>query len=196
MAKYGKDYNFHYDEVSLHQHIAAILKRLKNDVQPYIELIQQNAQEKNHGIGNFAVVRMLAPIIETVSYALTISAQDMLNELGIKYSHLYWSLFRDVFSHSDEFEYAYYIENEKIYHIEPALGITYPKDSGSHTVSKKYAMLTVTKLYWDLVNYLEKLPDKVEDRQIKMKKGIEYYPENGDAEVISIVNEMKEIQNK
>lgn len=195
MSKINRDYAFHYSTVSLHQHLQAILARLDTDVRPYIELVQKHALETNIGIGNFAIVRMLAPVIETLADAQKKSAQDVLNEIGINYAHLYWSLFRDVFAHSDEFEYAYYVEQGKTYRIEPAVGIAYPTDTGSHTTTDKVVMLTVTKLFWDLLNYIKNLIITRDDKQIKIKSGIEYYPEHGDVEVMNIVKEMKAIHN-
>lgn len=197
MAKYGKDYKYHFEEISLHQHLESILGRLEADVGPYIDIVQKHAQEENVGIGNFAIVRMLTPLIETVATALEDTPQGVLQNLGIKHPFLYWSLFRDVFSHNDEFEYAYYTQREETHSINPALGISYPSSSDSHTVSDKgVVMLTVTKLYWDLVSFIKNTVENSEDKTIKIAVGIEYYPDKGDKEVQSIVEEMKKVTRK
>jgi hypothetical protein len=164
-------------------------------VWPYVDLIQDKARKDKIGIGNFALIRMLFPPIETIAQAINKKPQDLLTELGIKFPYLYWSLFRDVFMHADEFENAIYEKTE----IRPGIGIAYPGGSGSHTSTQSVAMVTVTKLYFDLVQYIEKyIRNTNKNKMVNITIGIEYLKVKGDSmqhqEANKIIHEILEVR--
>lgn len=194
-----KPFKLHKVKVNLHDHLRNVRNRLVNDVGPYVELIQDKARKEKIGIGNFALIRMLFPPIETIAQAINKKPQDLLRELDIKFPYLYWSLFRDVFMHADEFENAIYEKTE----IRPGIGIAYPGGSGSHTSTKNVAMVTVTKLYFDLIQYLDSLIEgSVKNKMVSINVGIEYLKVNGNSaqhqeadKIIKEILEVKKLEN-
>lgn len=173
---------------------AAIKGRLENDIAPYIELVRKEWDENHRGIGNFALVRMLAPIIETTAKALDMSSQDLLHELGLDYPYLYWSLFRDVFSHNDEFQYAKVIDqNGKEIIIYPGLGVSMRGTPSLHTTLHPYVTLSLTGLYDELTKFLDRKMNEP-DKKIRMAIAIQYLPGyEGEhkAELTRIIDEIK-----
>ena len=191
-----KPFRYIKTKVYLNDHLKGVRQRLFDDVGPYIELVQKKVKYDKVGIGNFALIRMLFPPIETISRAIEKKPQDLLNELGIKSPYLYWSLFRDVFMHNDEFENAIYKLNE----IRPGIGIAYPGGSGGHTFTQSVVMITVTKLYFDLIYYIDNyVKNSDENKMISINTGIEYLEVDGDSaqhqEVDNIIKEILKLKN-
>lgn len=194
-----KPFKYHKVKINLHEHLTNIRNRLISDVGPYVDLIQEKAKKEKIGIGNFALIRMLFPPIETIAYAINKKPQEILSELDIKFPYLYWSLFRDVFMHNDEFENAIYEKTE----IRPGIGIAYPGASGSHTSTQSIAMVTVTKLYFDLIQYIDNyIKNSNENKRVNINIGIEYLKINGDSvqhqeadKIIKEVLKVKELEN-
>ena len=190
-----KPFKYHKTKVNLHNHLKNIRNRLLSDVGPYVDLVQEKAKKERVGMGNFALVRMLFPPIETIARAINKKPQDILSELDIKFPYLYWGLFRDVFMHNDEFENAIYETAE----IRPGIGIAYPGASGSHTSTQNIAMVTVTKLYFDLIQYIDNyIKTSNENKMININIGIEYLRVNGDSaqhqEADKIAKEILEVK--
>lgn len=178
MCHEEKSFKYRKTKVNLHKHLKSIQTRLFNDVGPYVDLIQEKAKKEKVGIGNFALIRMLFPPIESIARAIDKEPQYLLSQLGIKFPYLYWSLFRDVFMHNDEFEVAIYEKTQ----IFPGIGIAYPGGSGSHTSTQSIAMVTVTKLYFDLIQYIDKLIENSDKtKMIDINIGIEYLNADGDS---------------
>lgn len=190
-----KPFRLHKIKVNLHDHLRNVRNRLVNDVGPYVNLVQDKARKEKIGIGNFALIRMLFPPIETIAQAINKKPQDLLRELDIKFPYLYWSLFRDVFMHADEFENAIYEKTE----IRPGVGIQYPGGSGSHTSTKSVAMVAVTKLYFDLIQYIDSyIKNSDKNKMVNITIGIEYLKVNGDSmqhqEANKIIDEILEVR--
>lgn len=173
-----KPFKYHKVKTNLHEHLINIRNRLISDVGPYVDLIQEKARKEKIGIGNFAMIRMLFPLIETIAHATNKKPQEILSGLDIKFPYLYWSLFRDVFMHNDEFENAIYETTV----IRPGIGIAYPGGSGSHTSSQSGVTITVTKLYFDLIQYINNcIKNTNENKMVSINTGIEYLKVNGDS---------------
>jgi len=190
-----KPFKLHKVKINLHDHLKNVRSRLVNDVGPYVDLIQDKARIEKIGIGNFALIRMLFPPIETIAQAINKNPQDLLRELDIKFPYLYWSLFRDVFMHADEFENAIYNNTE----VRPGIGIAYPGGSGSHTSTQNVAMVTVTKLYFDLIQYIDNyVKNTNNNKMVNITIGIEYLKVNGNSmqhqEANKIIDEILEVR--
>lgn len=65
-----KPFKYHKVKINLHEHLTNIRNRLISDVGPYVDLIQKKARKEKIGIGNFALIRMLFPPIETICVVL------------------------------------------------------------------------------------------------------------------------------
>lgn len=192
-----KPFRYHKIRVNLHEYLNNIRNRLICDVEPYVYFVQEKARKEKVGVGNFALIRMLFPPIETIASAINKKPQIVLSELGIKFPYLYWSLFRDVFMHADEFENAIY-GNVKIF---PGIGIQYSGDSGSHTSTKTIAMVTVTKLYFDLIKYIDdRMKSTDKNKMVKIVIGIEYLKVDGNGiqhrEADKIIDEIMQISGR
>lgn len=191
MAKKGRDYEFNTKSVLYCDHLSEIKKRLLVDVGPYISLIRQVAKDDKKGIGYFSSVRMLFPIVESLATFIKKEKQELLRELGVPYPYLYWSLFRDVFVHGDEFATA----KAGTVTVAPALGISHTSGSGSHTVTVRSLMLDVCKLYDDLVRYIDNLLVQGNDEQAEIVSEIEYFYSSTDDEVKKIISEIEQMSS-
>lgn len=182
---------------SLKQHLANIHNRLVDDVGPYVELIVdyavKNTQSKIKAIGNFSLIRMLFPIIESVAKALDKTPQKLLEELKVPLPYLTWSIFRDVFSHNDEFESAFFVEGETMYIAHPGIAIPIIKKPVSHSIDADKLIINPVQIYHDLVTYLE--TQKFQDKEVQVAIGI-LYTDTTNSEVSKITEELKQIAGR
>jgi hypothetical protein len=188
---------FQYDKTSirLFEYLTDIKKRLLADVKPYVDIVQNEAED-HRGMGNFSLIRMLMPIVETTARAMAIKPQDLLGQMSIPNPYLSWSIFRDVFMHNDEFETASIEVDGEELTVNPAIGITFPGTPALHTTTSSYQMINLIGLYDGLVTYIDRiLSDKNNDKKIKIVTGIKYLDRDND-EVKMIEQEIKAIKSK
>lgn len=72
-----------------------ILKRLIDDVEPAVSYYRKT------GKGNWATIRMIAPIIETLGCQNQKYRNVILQELGIDYPIIFWVMYRNGLLHND-----------------------------------------------------------------------------------------------
>jgi len=189
---------FDYTEANttLFIHLHNIRNRLITDVKPYVDMVQEHAKNTNTGMGNFSLIRMVMPVVETTARAMKIKPQELLSIISIPNPYLSWSIFRDVFMHNDEFE-AVTIDiggNKMV--VNPAIGITFSGTPAIHTTTSNYQMLNVIGLYEGLIKYIDGiLSDKKNDKKIKIVTGIEYLDHDND-EIKMIKQEIIEMKSK
>ncbi len=72
-----------------------VLGKLVADVEPAIDYF------KKTGHGNWASIRMMAPIIEAISGGKISRRNKILQEIGIPYPNLFWLMYRNGLIHND-----------------------------------------------------------------------------------------------
>lgn len=88
-------YDIIVTETSAKEAYQAILDRLLNDVVPPMEVY------KNTGVGNWASIRMMAPVIEALAKNNTGKRNKLLKEIGIEYPTIFWAMYRHGLMHND-----------------------------------------------------------------------------------------------
>lgn len=194
MSGSKKLFEYKREDATLFSYLTNIKNRLTSDVKPYVDMVQDHAKNTNTGIGNFSLIRMLMPVIETTAKAIGIKPQELLGQMSIPNPYLSWSIFRDVFMHNDEFESATVeVDGEKLT-VNPAIGITFPGTPALHTTTSSYQMINLVGLYDSLVSYINRvLSDINSDKIIEVVVGIEYLDRDND-EIRMIEQEIKKIK--
>ncbi len=85
------------------EYLQSVLNRLKNDVGPIVECIEEHNKNNENKIGFFPMVRIIMPIIEVVATSEGRMPQDLMTELGMTLPFTEWNAYRDIFLHNDEF---------------------------------------------------------------------------------------------
>lgn len=147
------------------------LQRLNDDVGTTLELIQNYNSNSNienkRAVGFWSSLRMILPIVESISSIMEVTPQDLLgNDLNIYTPHLTWDLFRHSLSHGDFIRYGKYGENTINWGVSlSGLG---------HIFSSGYISIDVITLYNDLVSYLRKEISKNDETIVNVEVGLEY----------------------
>jgi hypothetical protein len=95
-------------DVSKSAFLEEILNRLKDDVDPYFEKLKE-LNDSGKYPGNWAVVRMIMPVIEEVATTTELEITDhendrvckLLERLDIPYPNVVWDIYRNGLSHSE-----------------------------------------------------------------------------------------------
>lgn len=88
-------YDIIVTETSAKEAYQAILDRLLNDVAPPMDIY------KSTGVGNWASMRMMAPVIEALAKNNTGKRNKLLKEIGIKHPTVFWVMYRHGLMHND-----------------------------------------------------------------------------------------------
>lgn len=62
-----KLFEYKKEDVTLFSFLTSIKNRLISDVKPYVDMVQDHAKNTNTSIGNFSLIRMPMPVIETTT---------------------------------------------------------------------------------------------------------------------------------
>ena len=146
-AKNNKNYN--YTEIERVEYLKEILKRLNDDVGTCLKLIKDHNQKNSRKIGYWISIRIIMPIVETISRTLGIKTEELLKNMGIDTPYLMWDMFRNSLMHSDQLSSARY---ENIIEIGWSLSI----ESFDCFTSKDH-------IHFDASDFLNKLRKILED---------------------------------
>lgn len=175
------------------------MSRINKDIYPYVDLIREHIKASQEGIGNFSLARMIFPVIEAVARPLGKTPQQLMHELRVPYPYLCWSMYRDGFTHNDEFISAEYSEGPDIHSAYPSIVLGVEGHIITHSVHGNQVVISLMKLLEDLRSYVERnIPET--DRQITITQKIEYFMPNAsgtlsenEEEVKNIIGEIKEL---
>lgn len=146
--------------------------RLENDVAPYMKLIKKIQNTTGVGIGFWALVRMIFPIIDELSNTLYRKSRKnkykhikLLQKLGLKFPNLIWEMYRNGLIHHD-------IPRKILYKdIEIKWGI---KTSGKHEYKKDMILININQVYDSLVYFIKSEINKAKNKSIYMHIGVKY----------------------
>ncbi len=126
-----------------------ILKRLIDDVGPYIDLVR-TPHDGDQYFGNFALIRMLMPVVETISRAERRQPWDVLKDMDVPLPRLTWTMFRHALAHNDNPLILSWGQREVSWVISPF--------RHEHAIYKdrNEVHIDCTQLYNDICNYLER----------------------------------------
>ena len=147
--------------------LQSVLERLKNEVGTYFDLIDQYHTLSARQVGFWSSLRMLMPIVESISYVVGESPQEILgNRLGVETPYLVWDLFRHSLIHGDVLQSASY--NGK--NVDWGVGLNnlehIIKDGNIH-IDSKY-------LYTRLKEYLEAQVELNDQQLVEIETGVNY----------------------
>lgn len=125
-----------------------ILERLCDDVGPYLDIVRR-PNTKNNYFGNFALIRMTMPIIDTIGKAEQREPWSVLKDMKIPLPRLTWSMFRHGLIHNENPIIITWGKREVSWVLSP-FGMmiqTHPSTNEVH--------IDCTELYNRLCTYLE-----------------------------------------
>ncbi len=172
------------------EYLQAILNRLKNDVGPIIQCIEDHNKKADNKIGFFPMVRIVLPIVEVVATGEGRVPQELMEELGMALPYTEWNAYRDIFLHNDEFvtlgvdnlglQVAIFMTSEE----EQEIGDLLAKDGRN---------IDPLRLYRLLIGYLErKIEHTKDDETVEIIGELIYDPNSTDPEIQRAVKEIKD----
>ncbi len=189
----AKTHKYISKTISQKKYLTDVLNRLNNDVYPYIDLIRHHIKTRHEGIGNFSLARMIFPIVEAVAIPLDKSPQKLLEEIRVPYPYLCWSIYRDGFTHNDEFIFAEFVENGNTMNAFPNIVLGYEGRIIVHSVHGNEVVISLMKIAEDLREYVERKIQE-DDKEIEIIEKIEYFTGTNEIELSSAQkNEVNQI---
>ncbi|MBU2578256.1 hypothetical protein KKA69_05540 [Patescibacteria group bacterium] len=155
--------------------LAVIKQRLQDDVGTILNLVNQHNEKSERGIGYWALLRTLLPIIEAISHIENTTPQSILKKISIPTPYLMWDLFRNSLMHGDLIHYGEY-KGKRI-----KWGVSISKDLTIHIIRDKKIHISVSKLYEDLNEYLDKSIASTNQIMIDVEVGVLYDDSNMNA---------------
>ena len=152
---------------------SGVLGRLHNEVGIYFKLLHDKYASdpdfaKNvGGVGFWAGIRLMMPVVESLSHTIGKSPQEFLGQdLNVPSPYLTWDLFRHALTHNDLMQHAKYQSKE--------VGWGISMIGQGHVTGSGHVSIDVLTLYQDLVNYLEGEIRKKDLTQIDVEVGVIY----------------------
>lgn len=136
-----------------------VKKRLEQEVGIYFNLLFE-AQDKNVDfpkVGFWAGIRLIMPVIDALSEVLLRKSKNDLRPkpvrfmekyLSIDYPYLVWEMYRHSLIHCDELRSIVYRKHKVSWGVSIGLD--------SHSFLSSQTMIDLTKLYGDLISFLER----------------------------------------
>lgn len=152
--------------------LSVIKQRLQEDVGTILTLVNQYNEKSERGIGYWALLRMLLPIIEAIAHIENTTPQLILKKIDIPTPYLMWDLFRNSLMHGDLIYYGEY-KGRRI-----TWGVSISEDLKTHIIRDKKIHINVSKLYEDLNKYLDKSIASDNQRMIEVEVGVLYDDSN------------------
>lgn len=161
-----------FSKVSKKEHLIGIRKRLMDDVEPYIRLVDNSARNGKL-IGFWSLGRMLFPIIETVAQAVyhrhgadQILEIKLLRALGIRCPVLVWQMYRNSLMHNDCLQKVIYNNQEITWSIS-ASGLEF------HKFKHNKIHIDMKRLHIDLKRFLDEvIHDADPDEMIELQTAV------------------------
>lgn len=122
---------------------AAMQKRLIDDVQPAMEIYRRTFT------GNWASIRMIAPVIEAAAGSNRRKLRRILQEMGIEYPEIFWTMYRHAFAHNDDMPQSVSMGN-----IGIGWGMNWEQEDVAVVVGTVYS-INPSKLFDNFLSWLE-----------------------------------------
>ncbi|MCA9396950.1 MAG: hypothetical protein KC649_07240, partial [Candidatus Omnitrophica bacterium] len=156
-------------------HLAGIQRRMLNDVEPYMKLIDDFARN-GKTMGVWSLARMLFPIIESVAEVIyprhgadRSPESKLLKQLGIRCPVLVWHMYRNSLMHNDCLQRVLYRKQEISWSIS-ASGSAY------HTFKNNQIHIDIKRLYSDLKSFLSLAIDQADpDETIELQTAVNLF---------------------
>ena len=149
-------YSFKLRKEKRVKYLSDVKRRLEEDVGSYFTCAEEVRRTSKRGIGLWALIRMLFPIIESVSQVTSKGSKKfniqsgkqvrLLRKLGFEYPNLIWQMYRHALIHNDKLMSLRYHGRQ----IDWSLSIGDSRQYESGVIN-----LDLKQLYNDLVAYLD-----------------------------------------
>jgi hypothetical protein len=170
-------------------YLEQILLRLESEYIQILNMVTEYNLHNERGIGFWSLIRIIFPVIETVSSVIGKQKEDFLEEeLEVPYGHLVWELYRHALMHSDELRYAIYegktiswaahLGNEGEHHF-----VADKTDSHLTTIH-----IAIPCLYFTLREFLVKEIAKNDTSEISIQDGVYFSNHQG-----KLIKELEEL---
>jgi len=163
---------FIFKKTSKSRFLSQIKQRLQDDVGTILDLVSQHNSKSERGIGYWASLRMILPIIEAIAHIENASPQSILTKINIPTPYLMWDLFRHSLMHGDLIHYGKYKGKQITW------GVSISKDLNTHIIRDKKIHISVYKLYEDLNKYLDTSIASTNQTEIDVEVGVLYENSN------------------
>lgn len=175
MAKSFNQRDKIYKTIPKKLYLEQILLRLEKEYIQILNMVTEYNLKNVRGIGFWSLIRIIFPVIETVSSVMGKQKEDFLEEeLKVPCGHLVWELYRHALMHTDELWYAEYegkiiswgahLGNEGLNHF-----VDDKTDSHSTTIH-----IVIPSLYFNLREFLVKEIAKNDTSEIQIQVGIHF----------------------
>lgn len=187
----SKGFSYTKTELPRHEFMEQVLGRLENEVGYYLKLLAKNPMMKDGkqvGVGFFSVVRLLAPVIETLGRIDKLSPQEFLEQkLKIKKPYMTWTMFRDGLAHNENGPIVMlYSDKQVTWHLLLDLSNT----PATHSTGPDHILLDLLRLYEDLKQYVTQEAKKTDAGNVKIVTAIKLEDGSSNKEVNAIIAEL------
>lgn len=167
MTNSSSQFTFETQQMTKTEFLEGALARLQDDVGTILGLIEKHNQTNPRQVGFWASVRMLMPIVESISEVIGEEPWEFLeNHLGITAPHLAWQMFRHSLFHGDLMRHAEW-QGKKI-------GWGIDLSGTGHIIKSGQLHLDTKYLYEKLVDYLNVEIAKNDQTLVNVKVGVIY----------------------
>jgi|GEM_PF-1726970 len=172
------------------EYLQSVLNRLKNDVGPIVECIEEHNKNSENKIGFFPMVRIIMPIIEVVATSEGRMPQGLMAELGMTLPFTEWNAYRDIFLHNDEFV----ILGVDSLGLQTAIFLTSEEEQEiGDFLAKDGRNIDPFRLRRLLVDYLDhKIEQTNEDETVEIIGELVYDPSSKNPEVQGAIKEIRD----
>lgn len=172
------------------KYLQSILNRLRDEVGPIVECIEEHNKSHKDKIGFFSMVRIIMPIIEVIATSEGRIPQDLMKDLGMTLPHTEWHGYRDIFLHNDEFVILA-VENLG---LQTAIFLTSEDEQEiSDFLAKDGRNIDPFRLRRLLVDYLEqKIQKTSDDDTVEIISELVYDPASPDPEIQGAIQEIRD----
>jgi hypothetical protein len=149
--------------------LAEVRQRFVNDIRPYIVAIELVYRLTGRGIGNFALPRMIFPVVEAVATVIYRERQGterppvrLLRALGFEFPNLVWEMYRHTLMHNDEMACATYRGRTVVWRIGFNTG---------HSWQSGQLQIDGLQLYNDFLAFLDREASRPRSRRTNVWVG-------------------------
>lgn len=172
------------------EYLQSVLNRLKDDVGPIIECIEERNKTTEKKIGFFPMVRIMMPVIEAVASSEGRLPQELMKDLGMTLPYTEWNAYRDILMHNDEFA----VLSVEDLGLQVAIFLT---SEGEQEISDFLAEdgrnIDPFRLHRLLVEYLEtKIKETSEDAIVEIIGELHYDSNSTDPEIQGAIKEIRD----
>lgn len=176
--------------ISRKEYLQSVLNRLKDEVGPIVECIEEHNKNHENKIGFFSMVRIIMPVIEVVATSEGRVPQDLMKDLGMTLPYTEWNGYRDIFLHNDEFV----LLGVEDLGLQTAIALTSEDQQEiGDLLAKDGRNIDPFRLRRQLIDYLEdKIRQTADGETVEIIGELRYDPGSKDPEIQGAIKEIRD----